>query len=396
MATVIVNFDNQRQTLDLGECLSIYSEIVGKIKGKIAEFKRKECADFKDECKQLIAHINEEKEKLKKCDTKSFPYFNLDVNEDIKRFYGICNANTDSNYILPQCKNLTELKDDTQISYERNQDSVKSVKEPKGNTGEGISQLNEKDSQKINSETIAARSDEHNSQPINDHLSVDKDVAVFSTTEYRAPETSISGKPGDRSSPLIATDRADDFMISLSSVGTDSVGDTTVSSDHTPSVKSNAGNASPSEPEVTKAANNEPSDSKVADNAVSVVKSKQGKAPCSNNPCNNESCRVFSGGTSCSEEIQDNQVSSTSVPNSAKLQRVNSTQGEAGTGQERADLGSQVQTEKAQKMKNSIKNFTQIWYMIHTCNHHKIREVMKSQHIVHIMEIRKHLEVNII
>ncbi|GAB69716.1 CYIR protein, partial [Plasmodium cynomolgi strain B] len=190
------------QTLDLYECKSLFLEIVGDIQVKIAEFEENKHADVKDECEKLITHILEEKEKHKECYTKGFPYPNLVDNEHIKSFYRICNAKTNCNFISPQYIELIKLKDDTEISCKSDQDSViKNVKEPKGNAGEGASQPNVEDPKIITPETIPPQRNTHKSNSLNcnaldwqavgsqtdeDHLSVDKDIAVFSTTEYRA------------------------------------------------------------------------------------------------------------------------------------------------------------------------------------------------------------------
>ncbi|GAB69657.1 CYIR protein [Plasmodium cynomolgi strain B] len=240
VGTVTVKFDNINQTLDSDKCFSLYSEIVEEIQGKNEEFEGKNHADFKDECEKLTRYIKEENQKLKECYTKWFLDLNLDVDEQINRFYRICSANTSSNYILPQDKKSNELIDGTKISCETNQDCVKEVKEPKGKAGEGTSQPNEKDPKIITSETKALQSNTHNSQPIN---------------------------------------------------GTADVGVNTASSDHTPSVKSNIENASHSELDVTKAANNASSESKGVDSAVSNVEAKQDKDSCSNNHC--KRYRVF-------------------------------------------------------------------------------------------------------
>ncbi|GAB69987.1 CYIR protein, partial [Plasmodium cynomolgi strain B] len=236
MGTVTVIFENKIQTVDLDKCWDIHSEIVRNIEVKISEFEGMKCEDFKNQLEKLITYIENERETHKECYTRQPPYPNLDDDEYIKHFYRICNAKTNCNYISAQYKKLIELKDDTGISCESDQDSViKNVEELKGKSDEAISQPNEKVSKIITSEINDSQSGAHNSNPLNgnahdwqavgsqtdeDHLFVDKDVAVFFTTKYRAAETSISGKPGDRSYPLISTNRADDFMISISFVGT--------------------------------------------------------------------------------------------------------------------------------------------------------------------------------
>ncbi|GAB69627.1 CYIR protein [Plasmodium cynomolgi strain B] len=311
--TVTVIFDNNSKTLDKVECLSIYAEIVEHVQVKIAEFKEKGHANFKDECEKLITYIKQEKEKHKECYTKWSLDLNLDNYEDIN--------------------------------------------------------------------------------------------------EYRAAETSISGKPRDRRSPLIVTDSANDCMISLSSVGTADVGVISASSDHTPSsVKSTIENDPPREGYVTKTADNAHNDSKGACDAVSDVEAKEDKAPCSDNPGKSGPCLVVDGGTSCSEvssetsyieestckthireinidknisstyhdannslcardltssdknsllhpngqEIRGIQDSFASVCNSMVLQRDSSPQSDPHTRQETTGLVSQVQTEKTQNYEKSL------------------------------------------
>ncbi|GAB69703.1 CYIR protein, partial [Plasmodium cynomolgi strain B] len=410
MSGITVSVYNKSPTSDSGDCILKYIEFLEKIKDKIAEFKGKKDADFKNKCEELITYIKEEKQKLKACHTKELQDLHLH-DEDIKHFYRICSVNTKYlNSFSPEDEKTIELKDDTKISCETGQDCVKKVEAEKGKEGEAILQVNEKDSrtetletqksqdqsesivdgkdpsiqqviphdqqdatsleasgkhdleepeakvihpfrlngpienrntylyvptipsnnalgtnprgtstqnnfegesasagihQERTSEINNSQSDARKGNPLNgnahdwqavgshtdeDHLSVDKDVAVFSTTEYRAAETSISGKPGDRSSPLIVTDSADDCMISLSSVGTADVGVSSASSDHTTSsVKSNIANASHSELDLTKADDNASTDSKGAHDAVSDAEAKHDKAQCSDKPCNSDS-----------------------------------------------------------------------------------------------------------
>ncbi|GAB69616.1 hypothetical protein PCYB_003650 [Plasmodium cynomolgi strain B] len=163
MGSVTVRVYNKSQTLGLGECLNIYSEILGDIQGKIAEFEEKKHANFKDECKKLITNIEEEKEKYKVCYTNGVLNLNLDDDEDISRFYRKCNAITNSNYIPPQDEKPIESKDGTEISHEKDQDCVKKVEAEK--EGEAILQLNKKDSR---TETLETQKPQDQSESIVD------------------------------------------------------------------------------------------------------------------------------------------------------------------------------------------------------------------------------------
>ncbi|KMZ88814.1 hypothetical protein PVBG_05610 [Plasmodium vivax Brazil I] len=146
MGSITINIYDKDQTLDSQECLERYFEILENIQGSIAEFERKEYADFNKDWEELIKYINEQKKKLKICYDRNLLEIHLNSDADISGFYRKCNANPKClNYISPQDKKLTELKDDTETSCE-GRNCGKKVKAAKGKTGVKTPQLNEKGS----------------------------------------------------------------------------------------------------------------------------------------------------------------------------------------------------------------------------------------------------------
>ncbi|CAI7721634.1 PIR protein [Plasmodium vivax] len=147
MGGITINVYDRNQALNSQDCIRTYVDVLDDIQGRIAEFEENEHVNFHKDWEQLIKYINEQKNELKICYDRKLLEIHLNSNEDIIRFYRKCNSNPKCrNYILPQDKELIELKDGTEASCEKDRDCGNQVKATKEKASEGTSQLNEKDS----------------------------------------------------------------------------------------------------------------------------------------------------------------------------------------------------------------------------------------------------------
>ncbi|KNA02218.1 hypothetical protein PVNG_05541 [Plasmodium vivax North Korean] len=218
MGGITINVYDRNQALNSQDCIRTYFEIVDEIQGRIAAFEEKEHADFHEDWEQLIKYINEQKNELKICYDRKLLEIHLNSNEDIIRFYRKCNSNPKCrNYILPQDKELIELKDD--IPKQRLGTPSRPTHSALGsNPNDSSAQSgSERESpptgipQEKTSETAAPQRDARNSQTLNGnahgsqgvdsqtdkiHPLVDEDASMETTTENHAEGTSVSGNHG--------------------------------------------------------------------------------------------------------------------------------------------------------------------------------------------------------
>ncbi|KMZ92012.1 hypothetical protein PVMG_05498 [Plasmodium vivax Mauritania I] len=218
MGGITINVYDRNQALNSQDCIRTYVDILDDIQGRIAEFEENEHVNFHKDWEQLIKYINEQKNELKICYDRKLLEIHLNSNEDIIRFYRKCNSNPKCrNYILPQDKELIELKDD--IPKQRLGTPSRPTHSALGsNPNDSSAQSgSERESpptgipQEKTSETAAPQRDARNSQTLNGnahgsqgvdsqtdkiHPLVDEDASMETTTENHAEGTSVSGNHG--------------------------------------------------------------------------------------------------------------------------------------------------------------------------------------------------------